>query len=189
MSQLTYAEIIDLLELKDVPWKRTGFPLKPGVQEVANLNEILNYILTHNVKVTITVDENRLKFNLNIIKTLIFAKRSFFYTILGFFQSFSRELGEIDGFIQMIPGTYKSDKHINITGIDNVHLKSDYIQGSIVNGCREPILYSFALDKPLGHKIYKEPRIKLFEKLDKSVLSHITFHLEDDDHKPVDFDG
>ena len=26
-----------------------------------------------------------------------------------------------------------------------------------------------------------------FSKLNKSVLSHITFYLEDDDHKPVDF--
>ena len=88
----------------------------------------------------------------------------------------------------MIPGSYKSEKPINITGIDKVDLKADCIQESIVNGIREPILYSFALDQPPGHKIYKEPKVKLF-KINKSVLSHITFYLEDDDYRAVDFNG
>ena len=89
----------------------------------------------------------------------------------------------------MIAGSYKSDKPINITGIDKIHLKCDCIHGSIVNGIREPILYSFALSSPPGHKIYKEPRVKLFKKVNKSVLSHITFYLEDDGYKAVDFLG
>ena len=89
----------------------------------------------------------------------------------------------------MIAGSYRSDKPKNITGIDKVHLKCDCIQGSIVNGIREPILFSFALSSPPGHKIYKEPRFKLFKKVNKLVLSHITFYFGDDDHKPVDFNN
>ena len=89
----------------------------------------------------------------------------------------------------MIAGSYKSDKPINITGIDKVHLKCDCIDGSIMNGKREPILYSFALDQPPGHKLYKEPKVKLFKKLNKSILSHITFYFEADDYKPVDFNN
>ena len=58
-----------------------------------------------------------------------------------------------------------------------------------MNGVREPILYSFALDKPPGLKIYKEPKIELFKRINKSVLSHITFYSEDDDHKAFDFNG
>ena len=100
-------------------------------------------------------------------------------------QSRSYPLDDIDGFYQIIAGSYKSDKPINIKGIDKIHLKCDCIQGSIVNGIREPILYSFALSSPPGHKIYKEPRVKLF----KSVLSHITFYFEDDDHKSIDFNN
>ena len=88
----------------------------------------------------------------------------------------------------MIPGSYKSDKPINITGIDKSHLKADCINGSIVNGIREPILYSFALGRPPDHRVFIEPKIKLFEKVNKSVLSHLAF-IEDDDHKSVDFDG
>ena len=89
----------------------------------------------------------------------------------------------------MIKGSYESDKPINITGIDKIHLKCDCIQGSIVNGKRELILFSFAFSSPPGHKIYKEPRIKFFKKLNNSVLSHITFYFEDDDHKLVDYNN
>ena len=87
----------------------------------------------------------------------------------------------------MIAGSYKSDRPINITRIDKSHLKCDCTQGSVVNGIRAPILYSFSLPSPPGHKIYKEPRVKLFKKINKSVLSHITFYLEDDDNNSVDF--
>ena len=142
-----------------------------------------------NVKVSVTIDDIRLKSNLKINQTLIFTEKCFFYTILGFAQSRSYPLDDIDGFYQLIAGTYKSDRPINITGIDKIHLKCDCIQGSIVNGIREPILYSFALSSPPGHKIYKEPRVKLFKKINKTVLSHKTFYFEDDDHKPVDFNN
>ena len=83
---------------------------------------------------------------------------------------------DIRGFVQLIQGTYRSNKPVNITGVDKIHSKSNCIQGSIVNAIREPILYSFAIGKPPGHKIFEEPRIKIFEKINKSVLSHITFY-------------
>ena len=187
--RLSYDEIIDILDLKYIPTKRTGYSLNPGIYEIVDLNNTLKYILTDNVKVSVTIDDIRLKSNLKINQTLIFTERSFFYTILGFTQSRSYPLDDIHSHYQIIAGSYKSDKPINITGIDKIHLKCDCIQGSIVNGIRESILYSFALSSPPGHKIYKEPRVKLFKKVNKSVLSHITFYFEDDDYKPVDFHG
>ena len=87
----------------------------------------------------------------------------------------------------MIAGSNKSDRPINITVIGKVHLRTDCVQGYIVNGVREPILYSFALSSRPGHKILTEPGIKLFKKITKTVLSDITIYLEDNDHKPVDF--
>ena len=185
--RLSYDEIMDILDLNYIPTKRTGYSLNPGIYEVIDLNNTLKYILPDNVKVNITIDDIRLKSNLKINQTLLFTEKSFFYTILGFTQSRSYPLDDIDGFYQLIEGSYKSDKPINITGIDKVHLKCDCIQGSIVNGKRGPILFSFALSSPPGHKIYKEPRVKLFKKINKSVLSHIIFYFEDDDYKPVDF--
>ena len=185
--RLSYNEIMNILDLKYIPTKKTGYSLDPGIYEVVDLNNTLKYILPDNVRANITIDDIRLKSNLKINQTLIFTEKSFFYTILGFTQSMSYPLDDIEGFYQLISGSYKSDRPINITGIDKIHLKCDVIQGSLVNGIREPILYSFALDQPPGHKIYKEPRVKLFKKINKSVLSHITFYLEDDDYKPVDF--
>ena len=38
-----------------------------------------------------------------------------------------------------------------------------------------------------GKKCTKNQESNFFKKKNKSVLSHITFYLEDDDHKPVDF--
>ena len=151
--QRTYNEIIDILDLEYVPTKRTGFSLNPGIYEIVDLNNTLKYILPDNVKVDVTIDDIRLKSNLKTNQTLLFTKKSFFYTILGFTQSRSYPLDDIDGFYQLIAGSYKSDKPINITGIDKVHLKCDCIQGSTVNGVREPILFSFALSSPPGYKI------------------------------------
>ena len=185
--RLNYDEIMDILDLKYIPTKRTGYSLNPGIYEVIDLNNALEHILPDNVKVNVTIDDIRLKSNLKTNQTLIFTEKSFFYTILGFTRSRSYPLDDIDGFYQLIAGSYKSDKPLNFTGIDKIHLKCDCIQGPIVNGIREPILFSFALSSPPGHKIYKEPRVKVFKKINKSVLSRITFSFEDDDYKPVDF--
>ena len=187
--RLSYDEIMDILDLKYIPTKRTGYSLDPGIYEVIDLNNALKHILPDNMKINITIDDIRLKSNLKINQILIFSEKSFFYTILGFTQSRSYPLDDIDGFYQLIAGSYKSDEPINITGIDKIHLKYDCIQGSIVNGVREPILYSFVLSSPPGHKTFKEPRVKLFKKINKSILSHVTFYFEDDDHKTVDFNG
>ena len=50
-----------------------------------------------------------------------------------------------------------------MTGVDELPLKCDCINGSIVNGIQEAILGSFALDKPPGHKVIRESGIKLPE--------------------------
>ena len=187
--QLTYDELIDILDLKYISTKRVGFSLNPNIYNVDDLNNTLKNILPDNVKINISIDEKLYKTNLKTNQTLIFTNKSFFYTILGFTQSHSYPLDDIDGFYQLIAGSFKSEKPINITGIDKVQLKCDCFDGSIMNGIREPILYSFALDQPPNHKIHKEPKVKLFKKVNKRVLSHITFYLEDDDYKPVDFNG
>ena len=76
--QITYDEIIDVLDLKYIPTKRTGYSLNFGIYEVIDLNNTLKYILPDNVKVTITIDDIRLKSNLKINQILIFTEKSFF---------------------------------------------------------------------------------------------------------------
>ena len=187
--QLTYDEILDILDLKYIPTKRTGYSLNSGIYEVVDLNNTSKHILPDNVKVSVTIDDVRLKSKLKSNQTLIFTEKSFFFTILGFTRSRSYPLDDIQGFHQLMAGSYTSDKPINITGKDEIQLNCVRVNGSIVNGVRKPILYSFALSSPPGHKIFKEPRTKLFKRVNKSVLSQITFCLEDDDYKAVDFNG
>ena len=146
--QLTYDEVVNILDLKYIPTKGTGYSLNPGIYEVVDISNTLKYILPDNVKVSVTIDDVRLKSNLKTNQTLICTEKYFFYTTLGFTRFGSYPLDDIDGFYQLIAGSYKSDKPINITGIDKVHLKCDCIQGSIVHGIREPTLYSFVLSPP-----------------------------------------
>ena len=124
-----------------------------------------------------------------MIKTIRFTKESFYFTILSFSESHTGVLGDIPGFVQLITGSYKSNKPINIIVIDKMHQKWHCFEVSILDGVRLPILYSLTLNSPPGHKIFKEPRIKLFKNINKPAMSHITFYLEDEDHKPVVFNG
>ena len=59
--RLSYDEVMDTLELKYIPTKRTGYSLNPGIYEVIDLNNTLKHILPNNVKVNITIDDIRLK--------------------------------------------------------------------------------------------------------------------------------
>ena len=76
--QETYDENINILDLKFIPTKRTGYSLNPGIYEVVDINNNLKYILPNNVKVGVTIDDVRLKSNLKSNQTLIFTKKSFF---------------------------------------------------------------------------------------------------------------
>ena len=85
--QLTYNEIIDILDLKYIPTKRVGYSIEPNIYNVVDLNKTLKNILPNNVKINVTIDERKYKTDLKINQTLIFTNKSFFYTILGFTQS------------------------------------------------------------------------------------------------------
>ena len=49
--------------------------------------------------------------------------------------------------------------------------------------------YTFVFSSLPVQKIYNQPTIELFKKINKPVLSHIRFYIEVDDHKTIDFDG
>ena len=76
-----------------------------------------------------------------------------------------------------------------ITTTDEVQLKCDCVDGSIGNGIREQILFSFDLSAPPGYKIIKEPTTVLNKKINKTLLDSIQFFLEDSNHDRVDFNG
>ena len=76
---------------------------------------------------------------------------------------------------------------MNLNTTNKIHLKCDAIDGSVVDGVRQSILYSFVLDKKPGYKVFSEPETIHYKKIKKSVLNTITFYLEDDNNKEVDF--
>ena len=55
--RLSYDEIMDIIDLKYISTKRTGYSLDPGIYEVDDLNKTLKYILPNNVKVTVSIDD------------------------------------------------------------------------------------------------------------------------------------
>ena len=106
-----------------------------------------------------------------------FDEKSFFSTILGFNH----------GWDYKHYNQYIGQKIVNISNMNKIHLKTDVIDGSIVNGVRDPILFSFVLDKPAGYKVFCKPETIHYRKIKKSVLNTITFYLEDDNNEQVNF--
>ena len=112
-----------------------------------------------------------------VLGTLRFDERSFFHTLLGFTPYWDYKPS----------GVYPTDKILNLNTINKIHLKHDCIDGSIQDGVRQPILFTFVLDKPSVYKIFSEPEAIHYKKINKSVLNTTTFYLEDDNNKEVDF--
>ena len=54
--------------------------------------------------------------------------------------------------------SYKKVEPGNISGIDNIHLESDCVDKSILEGTRQLICTSFTLDKFPGYEKSKEAR-------------------------------
>ena len=163
------------------------YELPPGIYSIQDILDTINTFSGHMESIQIEYDDISMKSkiilkyideqDLLIFGTLRFDKRSFFHTLLGFIPYWDYKS----------PGVYNSDKILNLNTTNKIHLKCDVIDGSVVNGIRQPILYSFVLDKKPGYKIFSEPETEHYKKINKSVLIIITFYLEDDNNKEVDF--
>ena len=177
------------LILKEYNSHFVTYELSPGIYTIQDISEIINTFNGHNevieieyndigmkTKIILKYKDSRENFGLG---TLRFDKKSFFHTLLGHDPYFDYK----------VSGVYTSDKILNLNTTNKIHLKCDCIDGSIHNGLRQPILYSFVLDKPSGYKIFSEPETTHYKKINKSVLKTITFYLEDDNNKEVDFNG
>ena len=120
--------------------------------------------------------------------TLRIDKQSFFHTFLGFSPYWHYKPNNSNHVL--IPGVYPSDKIIlNLNTIDKIHLKCDCIDGSVQDGVRQPILFSFVPDKPSGYKVFCQPETIHYKKINKSVLNTITLYLEDNNNKEINFYG
>ena len=161
------------------------YKLEPGIYSYRDLSEALFYILqseypSSDSEILIRLDDNTRKTKLVVNSGIIairFDENSFFSTILGF----------TPGWDYKHYNQYLSQKIVNLSSTNKIHLKCDVINGSVVNGITQPILYSFVLDKPSGYKVFCEPETIHYKKINRSVLNTITFYLEDDNDKEVSF--
>ena len=55
--QLTYNEIINILDLKYISTKRTGYSIEPNIYDIVDLNKTLKNILPNNIKINVSIDE------------------------------------------------------------------------------------------------------------------------------------
>ena len=120
--------------------------LPPGVYELVDINKIMKQKLS----------DSDFEFEFNIEADTISMKSVLTTSNPIYFNS---KLNELLGFTDTnyIEGTHISEKPVMITTTDKVHLKGDCVDGSIVNGIREQILFSFNLSAPPGYKIIKNP--------------------------------
>ena len=163
------------------------YELAPGIYTYRDITEALYYILQSEYpqsgsEILIRLDDITRKTKLVVRHGIIairFDEKSFFSTILGF----------TPGWDYKHYNQYLSQKILNLSNTNKIHLKCDAIDGSVVNGIRQPILYSFVLDKPAGYKNFCEPETIHYKKINKSVLNTITFYLEDDNNREVNLNG
>ena len=163
------------------------YELEPGIYTFKDISEALLNIIQFEYPgpsnvIDIEYDDITMKTKLDVKAGKIairFDEKSFFSTILGF----------TSGWDYKHYNKYISQKIVNLGSTNKLHLKCNIIDGSIVDGFRQPILYSFVLEKKPGYKVFSEPETIHYKKINKSVLNTITFYLEDDGDKEVNFNG
>ena len=107
--------------------------------------------------IIIECDNNTMKTKLIVryeINVLRFDGKLFFSTILGFPPYWDYKSHN----------EYVAEKITNLNTIDKMHLKCDVIDGSFQNGLRQPILFSFVLDKLPGYKLFCKPETIHYKK-------------------------
>ena len=133
---------MDLLDTKSSATSYIRYNRPSRIYEVSDLNKMLKSLLPNELKVKYTMAVIRLRSDLTTNKTINFTEKTFFYTILGFTQSYSGVLGDIEAFIQKLLGNHRSERPINITGFDKIVLKCDVTIGSFVNYIRKLFMFS-----------------------------------------------
>ena len=163
------------------------YELEPGIYSYKDISEALFNILQSEYPIpsstiVIEFDDITRKTKLVVSNGIIairFDEKSFFNSILGFTA----------GWDYKHYNKYVNQKIVNLSNTNKINLKCDFINGSIQNGLRQPILFSFVLDKPAGYKVFCEPETIHYKKINKSVLNTVTFYLEDNNNEVVDFNG
>ena len=172
-----------------------SYDLDPIIYTIEVLQEAVYLLGDHEGTLQIEDDDLNKKTKLlltcfgSTFGTLRFDEKSFFNTLLRFTPYWYYKT--TNAIHTDSSGVYTNDKILNLNTINKFHIKCDVFDGSVVNGSRQPILYSFVLNKPPGFKVFCESETIFCKKKkqNKSVLNTITFYLEDDNNEEVNFNG
>ena len=158
------------LILKQYNEKFVTYELEPGNYKIEDIQKAVYPLGDHEETIQIEYDDTNKKVKLILFRfgstfgNLRFNEKSFFHTLLGFEPYWDYK--PTKAFISNGQGVYTSDKIIlNLNTINKIHLKCDCIDGSIQDGVRQPILFSFVLDKPSGYKVFCEPETIHYKKI------------------------
>ena len=167
------------LILKEYNSHSITFQLTPGIYTMQDIPNAIKTFSGHEETIELEYDDISMRATIVLkfknekkkfaLGTLRFDKQSFFHTFLGFSPYWDYKPNNSNHVL--IPGFYPSDKIIlNLNTVDKIHLKCDCIDGSIQDGVRQPILFSFVLDKPGGYKVFCQPETIQYKKIKKFVL-------------------
>ena len=138
------------------------YELEPGIYTFEDISKALFNILQSEYPgpsdvIDIEYDDITMKTRLVVksgIMAIRFDEKSFFNTVLGFTAGWGYKHYK----------KYISQKIIYLGSTNKIYWKCDIIDGSVVNGLRQPILYSFVLDKLPGYKVFCEPETVHYKK-------------------------
>ena len=140
------------LILKEYSSHFITYELTPGIYTIQDISDAIQSFSGHEETIQLEYDDistrttivskfknEKGKFVLGILR---FDNQSFFHTLLGFSPFWDYKPNNSNHFL--IPGVYPSDKYIlNLNTIDKIRLKCDAIDGSVVDGVRQPLPFYF----------------------------------------------
>ena len=161
-TQLDLVEVDIKLVLDEYNSSFITCELDPGIYTFKDISEALFNILQSDCPGDCNVfvfeyDDIKMKTKLDVKAGIIairFDEKSFFCSILDF----------TSGWDYKHYNKYTSQKVVNLGNTNKIHLNCDCIDGSVVNGIRHPILFSFVLDKKPGYKVFSEPETIHYKK-------------------------
>ena len=123
-----------------------------------------------NNSIVIELDDNTMKTKLVVrpgILAIRFDEKSFFSIILDFRAHWDYK-HYYDNFSQKI---------VNLSTTKKIHLNCDVIDGSVVDGSRQPIIFSFVSEKPSGYNLFCEPETIHHKKNKQICFENYNFSL------------
>ena len=119
--------------------------MSSGIYPYKVISEVLYTMGEHEGTLRIDSDDISLKTKPNLTRfggtfgTLRFDRKSFFNTILGFTTYWKYKPTNASHIDRR--GVYTSEKVVNLVTINIIYLKCDVINGSLINGVRQALLF------------------------------------------------